>query len=81
MSSPLVSPRVWSVLAALCSAVSLGCAALMALNPFVPAPVGFVRLVLGASTGFVLAAAAAGAPKTWRGRGFSSGWPGAGAAM
>ena len=68
MSSPLIPRRAGHVLAALFSAVSLGCAALMTLDWFTPVPVGFFRLVLGASTGFVLAGLAAGALKTWRGR-------------
>ena len=76
MPSPLISPRAGRVLAALFSAVSLGCAALMTLGRFMPVPVDFFRLVLGASTGFVLAAAAAGALKTWRGRGLLLGLAG-----
>ncbi len=61
--------RAGRAAAALFSAVSLGCAALMTLDRFTPVPAPFIYLVLGASTGFVLAAAAGGAPATWRGRG------------
>ena len=61
--------RAGRAAAALFSAGSLGCAALMTLGRFTPVPVPFIWLVLGASTGFVLAGAAGGAPATWRGRG------------